>query len=267
MKRDLLFKSSSIKPLSSVFANLNIALKTTAFESLLNASKINQLMSFNDGYQPRSQASFGEDLRYYEQIIFDDKTIPTRDNSWHDFFNAYIWSTFPKSKAFLNQQHVTEIEQYGLNPRTKLRNKITLFDECGVILLTTNRQLKDAFEKQNWQMIFQNSEVNWFVDTLPVVFGHAIYEMLLQPFLGLTGKVLVVEVDDIDVINRASDPSVLDELLIDVLKTKEVLKQDKPFYPFPILGVPGWYIENQDDAFYANEQYFMPKRSSKRQTK
>ncbi len=45
------------------------------------------------------QESMPEDVRYYEQIIFEDNAIPTRRESWHDFFNGIIWLQFPQTKT------------------------------------------------------------------------------------------------------------------------------------------------------------------------
>jgi len=32
----------------------------------------------------------------------------------------------------------------------------------------------------------------------------------------------------------------------------------KPFLPTPVLGIPGWWPENQNPAFYADAQVFRP---------
>ena len=83
----------------------------------------------------KGQSQFSEDeQRYYETIISEDGVVPTREQSWHDLFNALIWLQFPKTKSLLNELHISDIEAYGVNPRTARRNRITHFDECGVVL-------------------------------------------------------------------------------------------------------------------------------------
>jgi hypothetical protein len=38
----------------------------------------------------------------------------------------------------------------------------------------------------------------------------------------------------------------------------------KPFAPLPVLGVPGWWPENEDFAFYADARVFRPLRPGKK---
>lgn len=221
-----------------------------------------------------------EDDRYYEQIIFEDDTIPTRQGSWHDFFNGLIWLQFPQTKSYLNRLHIGEINSHGLSPRSKVRNHITHFDECGVVLFVKAgpllAKLHGLFEAQAWTALFCELKAEWNTRIFPVVFGHANLEMLLKPFIGLTGKVLLVQIDDTLLIQGpilennqvgAKPPSqslfergVVDTLLLEHVQKNQTFFAAKPFYPLPLLGVPDWHYAQQDTAFYANTNYFMPKR-------
>lgn len=210
------------------------------------------------------QNSLPSDTRYYEQIIFEDDVIPTRKESWHDFFNGIIWLRFPQTKAYLNQLHMSEIEAHGLNPRTKVRNHITHFDECGLVLYVQGADLfsrcEALLEKQLWTELFCGLHGDWHKAIHPVVFGHANLEMLLNPFIGLTGKVLLIQVDDVPSKTQLVDSGWADTILVEHLRQNRTLYKSKPFYPLPILGVPTWHFERQDSDFYNNTQYFMPKR-------
>ncbi|MFT6329683.1 MAG: hypothetical protein ACJAYN_001617 [Bermanella sp.] len=213
------------------------------------------------------QESMPEDVRYYEQIIFEDNAIPTRRESWHDFFNGIIWLQFPQTKTYLNHLHISEIDTHGLDPRTKVRNHITHFDECGIVLFITGTKLLAKlaflFDTQEWTTIFCELKEEWHTRILPVVFGHANLEMLLTPFVGLTGKVLLIQIDDKQRTQGLSSllgSRVLDTLLVQHIQTNQTLFSNKPFYPLPILGIPHWHYGPQDLAFYTNEGYFMPKR-------
>ena len=42
----------------------------------------------------------------YEQRIWQNGVVATRPGCWHDFFNALVWLSFPRSKAVLNARHV-----------------------------------------------------------------------------------------------------------------------------------------------------------------
>ncbi len=229
------------------------------------------------------QDSMPEDARYYEQIIFEEHIIPTRKGSWHDFFNGMIWLQFPQTKNYLNGLHISQINTNGLNPRTKVRNHITHFDECGVVLFIKGNsllvQLQQLFEVHAWTRLFCELREEWNTHIFPVVFGHANLEMMLSPFIGLTGKVLLIQIEDepaLHYLKQVNDkhnakpssttlfvPHLLDFLLLQHLQHKQTFFTDKPFYPLPLLGVPDWHFAKQDAEFYANTDYFMPKRQHK----
>ena len=229
------------------------------------------------------QDSIPADSPYYEQFIFKEHIIPTRKGSWHDFFNGIIWLQFPRTKTYLNCLHIAEIKANGLNPRTKVRNHITHFDECGVVLFIKGAllfaQLENLFDAQAWTTLFCELREEWNTNIFPVVFGHANLEMMLNPFIGLTGKVLLVQIEyvpDLHDIKQASEPSdanqsnitlfepqVLDDLLLQHIEQNQTFFALKPFYPLPLLGMPDWHFEKQDADFYANTGYFMPKRQHK----
>ena len=101
---------------------------------LKNSKLIGQESSLQHIPEFVCQNDLAETSAYYEQIIFQHKTIPTRPQSWHDLFNALIWIQFPQCKTLLNKLHIEDIEQFGLSPRTRRRNHLTHFDECGVVL-------------------------------------------------------------------------------------------------------------------------------------
>ncbi len=209
---------------------------------------------------------------YYEQIIFQQGIIPTRKNSWHDLFNGLIWLQFPHTKRLLNQYHVQDIAEFGLSPRTLRRNNITHFDECGVILSyqknTLAEQLFVDLADHNWHQALLNNRQVWGKQLNSFIFGHANLEMLLQPFIGLTGKFLAVEVDQhFAQLPYAQQLSELDVLVMQRLRDTDILQQKKPLSPLPLLGIPGVWDANKDPKFYANTDYFRPKPQAKSQLK
>jgi hypothetical protein len=42
---------------------------------------------------------------HHEPRIFYKREVQTRDESWHDFFNALVWHQMPKTKNAINQIH------------------------------------------------------------------------------------------------------------------------------------------------------------------
>ena len=201
--------------------------------------------------------------RYYEQIIFEDNTIPTRSNNWHDFYNACIWRCFPHTKRQLNVLHMQDISQYGVSPRTPRRDRITHFDECGIILAYSSSTVPDLLAQHQWVKAFHGYRAEWGNTVRAFVFGHANYEMLMHPHIGLTGKWLGVAVDK--AFWQASlreQYARLDEQVAQYASREESFTVKQHLKPLPLLGVPGWWAENQHEAFYHNTQYFRPKRAT-----
>lgn len=220
------------------------------------------------------QSLYEGDGRYYEQIIFESKQVPTRAN-WHDFFNGLIWLQFPNTKGYFNASHIEQITACSnVKKRTPVRDRLTHFDECGLVLFTTSDELQELIQEHQWQALFCEKRSRWDAQIVPVIFGHALWEMLLTPFIGLTAKVLVIKVSasDITMFKCANQKCALmsvlyakyDALLLDHIKQNSILHKPKPWLPLPLLGIPGWATFAQTDAFYKNTDYFMPKRVAKR---
>ena len=203
----------------------------------------------------------------YEEFIYETGKIPTRKESWHDLFGAFSWCLFPKTKAKINQLHYLDIKQLGTKerskPRTKQRDALTLFDECGVVLATKNQALLDALKNHRWQQAFIELRHCWSEKNEQGVvayhFGHANYEMLTNPYIGLTGKWLVLDISaEVGSLPLNVQYRMIDERLAEQLE-KGILKDNSMLFPLPLLGVPNWYDKNEDNSFYENEDYFRPK--------
>jgi hypothetical protein len=204
-----------------------------------------------------------QDGRYYEDFISQSQQIPMRENNWHDLFGALIWCLFPKSKKLMNQLHMEQIRQFGSKERSKIRHKLTLLDECGVLLCIkpSERYLLDLLRDQQWIQAFYQHKAQWEALT-PLIFGHANYEMATKPFIGLTGKLWCIELPEHTALPEGiKGYNFVDELLAKQLVHAEVLLDNQQLSPLPLLGIPGWYKE-QGLAFYADTSYFRPKRQT-----
>ena len=201
------------------------------------------------------------DGRYYEDFISQSQQIPVRANNWHDLFGALIWCLFPKTKNLMNQLHMDQIRQFGSKERSKIRHKLTLLDECGVLLCIkpSERYLLDLLRDHKWTQAFYQQQAQWERVT-PLMFGHANYEMATKPFIGLTGKLWCIELEEhTELPQGIKGYNFVDDLLAKQLVHAEVLLDNQQLSPLPLLGVPGWYKE-QEPAFYADTSYFRPKR-------
>lgn len=224
----------------------------------------------------KGQSAFpATESRYYETIIGEDNVVPTREDNWHDLFNALIWVQFPKAKSLLNALHIKDIANFGTNPRTARRNRITHFDECGVVLAI---EAGDSFSKtenvskaelnqflaslamHEWHEVFIQQRDKWGKCVTPFIFGHANLEMMLSPFIGLTGKWLAVAVPSgFSKLDPWQQRSVLDNALVERIVQLDNFQQAPILKPIPLLGVPGWH-QDQTLDFYNNKEYFRPVR-------
>ena len=264
---DDFIKQLSMLPMGQLEAHFGLS----QFTDWPNANGLNDVKKLKGNLQiPHfiCQTQLTESEHYYEQIIHQQHIIPTRPDSWHDLFNGLIWLQFPKSKRLLNQQHVEDIEHYGLSPRTTRRNNLTHFDECGVII---TYQCSDFFSKlmedlqqHQWQSVFVENRRYWGNEINSFIFGHANLEMLLKPFIGLTGKCLVLEVDSqFSILPYKDQIAQLDTLLVNQIQQTDLFAQHKPLSPIPILGIPDVWQANNDPDFYTNTDYFRPKPKPK----
>lgn len=215
-----------------------------------------------------SQQVLNDDGRYYETFIAQTGQIPTREQNWHDLFGALIWSLFPNSKAELNRLHQRELLQQTGKERSKLRHQLTLFDECGVLVLyaAQAQPLIDALREHQWQHVMWQHADSWRLindakrqGLCAWSFGHANFEMLTRPYIGLTGKMYPLEVpDDFFAKPLSAQIQFVDTELCKQIASTTATQLRARMSPLPLLGIPGWYA--QDAEFYQNSAYFRPKR-------
>lgn len=199
---------------------------------------------------------------YYEQAVAQGM-VPTRAANWHDFFGAVIWALFPRTKALLNRLHMADITACGLGKRTPRRDRVTHFDECGLVLAVKDKaEAEHWLREHDWQRLFISERQRWGKDWQPFIFGHALYEQALAPFIGLTGKCVVLEMPAAFFERPANRHyPLLDARLAEHLEQNTLFDRPRPLLPLPLLGIPGWWPANEDPAFYQNRDYFRPRRN------
>ena len=184
----------------------------------------------------------------YEQFIFNTQTVPTRDNL-HDFFNGLCWLTFPQTKKKLNQLQAEQLAIGGVQQtRGAVRDALTVFDE-NAAFLDAPQPLWDALIERDWQRLFIELRPMW-KDAQLVLFGHALLEKLVYPRKPITAHVYRAQAAIDSIANL--DQWIAADLSADKLATK-------PFAPLPVLGVPGWWAENEKLSFYEDILVFRSK--------
>jgi hypothetical protein len=176
----------------------------------------------------------------YESFIARTACVPTRDNL-HDLYNGLMWLGYPKTKRRLNAIHAEEIAVRGgaAGARGPLRDALTLFDENAAILQAPPA-LVEALSSRHWKTLFIDHRAEWRSARL-ALFGHALLEKLMQPRKAITAHVWLVE-------------DSTDEAIASSLAPARLIRKD--FLPLPVLGVPGWWRENENPAFYDDADVF-----------
>jgi len=213
------------------------------------------------GQQPR-QKTF-EDK--YEPRIFLRGEVQMRSCNWHDLFNALMWLTFPAAKAALNQRHYREIERQrasGAQNRGPAQDALTLFDEGGVIVVASDPALAALLTGCEWKQLFWYRRVEVVQRMRFYLFGHALYEKALAPFLGVTGRGVMFEVEHaFFTLPLAAQLPALDARLAAHIGNAARFVTTRELAPVPVLGVPGWCDANACEQYYDNLDYFRPART------
>lgn len=195
----------------------------------------------------------------YERRIAETGAVATRPDNWHDAFNALCWLSWPLAKVALNTLHLDELARQPDALRSRARDGATLFDESGLVLAVSDTAISDALHQHHWHTLFVELRHLWGVSVEPFAFGHALMEKSLAPFIGIVAKVLVVVVPT-DWFQQAlaTKLTFLDQHLARNIPAG-VLASPRALPPLPVLGIPGWWPEQNAD-FYANQRHFRPKR-------
>lgn len=184
----------------------------------------------------------------YEERIYQHGLIATRHGNWHDFFNAMVWMNFPQSKVAINSIHQQEIQRQKTPLRSHRRDMLTLFDECGVIVIA-NKSVHELIKKHQWNTLFVKHKNLWLQEKIKLItFGHALYEKYMTPYIGMTAKALLIET------HQLAQETVDEHIANSILQNKYLMTKAN-LSPLPLLGIPNWH-KNQDDVFYANRNYF-----------
>ena len=131
----------------------------------------------------------------YEARIYLHGEVQTRTENWHDLFNALVWIAFPRTKTALNARHFDSISQSArAGNRDKIQDALTLFDESGVVVLYADDELADLIRGFRWKELFCGRRQEISEKMRFVIFGHSLYEKALKPYIGFTGKGLLVRV-------------------------------------------------------------------------
>jgi hypothetical protein len=196
----------------------------------------------------------------YDRFIHETAHIPTRSRSWHDFFNACIWTRLPRAKLAVHSSQLADAQLRAGPRRTRRQDWLTHFDECGVVLVSACQRLLDRIAMLDWQAAFVDERAAFVSGVRVYCFGHAILEALREPYVGLMGKALLCHdpggaEPSASATNDASSEAALarlDRWLATQLEAPSLPR----LHALPVLGVPGWHADNERPSFYDQPRYF-----------
>jgi len=195
----------------------------------------------------------------YEQHIFETGEVSTREQHWHDLFNALVWCRLPRLKAAMNALHYAHLEEQADGRRGPQRDALTLLDESGAIVVSRSRAVLEALRRRDWQHAFVDLQKSWAGDSRVVICGHALLEKLLAPYPSITAHVLLVHSESYPP-NPSPDSFLrwLDQVLAEWLHDG-LCRKPADLSPLPLMGIPRWWtLGAQDAAFYADRAVFRP---------
>lgn len=208
----------------------------------------------------------------YEPRCYLKGEVQTRADNWHDLLNALVWRAFPEAKAAINARHydaLTDVASsgdlsFGESPRSQrgaVRDMNTLFDESGVVVPCADPELAGLLRDFRWKELFWSQRDRVRAHMGFFLFGHGLYEKALQPYVGMTGQGLLLPVEPA-FFGWAQEHQLahLDELLAQYLSAPGNCRSTAELTPVPLLGVPDWTPDSENDAYYDNTAYFRPGR-------
>ncbi|HEX9672666.1 MAG TPA: DUF3025 domain-containing protein [Burkholderiales bacterium] len=201
--------------------------------------------------------------RYEARVHFRGEMV-IRDRNWHDLLNVLVWLTFPCAKAALNARHFQALEAQraaGAANRGPAQDALTLFDEGGVIVASRDKKLLELLAEWRWKELFWGNRARLQSRMSFLLFGHALYEKALHPFLGITGRGVVLDVEpELLAESPGRGLGELDSRLAATISDSRNLTAARDLAVVPILGVPGWHRDNEREGFYDDQDYFRPGR-------
>jgi hypothetical protein len=135
---------------------------------------------------------------------------------------------------------------------------MTHFDEGGVIVGLRDPSLLALWDAHDWYGLFWRRRQAWLDGSIRLaLFGHALLEHALNPDKLLVGKSLVFDTScaaaDVDLVAAGTDMIASGRWLNDPLELR----------PLPLAGLPGWRLDNGDEAFHRTTACYQSRREGR----
>ncbi len=204
----------------------------------------------------RQTADLVADGMHYEQRIYQRGQIATRENNWHDLFNAMMWLKYPRIKSALNARQWADVHQHGLKTRTPGQCAMTLFDEAGAFVAMPD-ELLECWKLHDWHGLFIEHADAWRLGQARVaVFGHALLDHALVTETLLVAKCIVL--------GEVADLSSGFDVLADEIQSGKILRANNELRTLPLCGISGWHSATDSAEFVKTAACFSPLSARKK---
>lgn len=196
----------------------------------------------------------------YEERIVARAEVVTRPGSWHDFFNALVWTRFPRTKHGLAVLHAEGMRSpAGDGRRGPVRDAATQFDESGVVVAASAPSLLALLERRRWKELFWQRRIDVCSRMRFLVFGHGLYDALRAPFYRICGRAATVVVaSDWIAAPVAALCAYVDPILAQRFARRTCYPRPKSLLALPLLGIPGVCADNEEPGYYDDVVQFRP---------
>jgi hypothetical protein len=221
----------------------------------------------NERGEPMRLVAASSKRESYEERVYRRGEVQVRERDWHDLFNVLAWLTYPRSKAALNARHFSALmqelesgssaEASGRPNRSRVRDALTLFDESGAIVVSSDPELIADLRAFRWKKLFWGAREHVASAMRFYVFGHAILEKALTPYVGMTAYAVAVHAGA-EFMEAPFEQQIarMDMLVAGCMTEVDAITTPRSLGPLPLLGVPGWWAGNEEESFYDNAFYF-----------
>lgn len=193
----------------------------------------------------------------FEPRTFQRAEVLVRPQSWHDLFNSLVWMTFPKTKAAINARHFGLLRRQTSRQRTPAGDALTHFDEDGLVVISSSEALLALLRNFRWKELFWDHRDAVRRQMRFALFGHAMYEKAMNPFVGMTAKSVLLRVPgNVLRLQNEAFTSEVDQRLAGYVGDPRNMTRGRSLAPLPVLGVPGWWPQNELSEFYDDDSHF-----------
>jgi hypothetical protein len=187
----------------------------------------------------------------YEQHVARLGAVPTRSESWHDFFNMSVWAHFPQQRIALNSLHVDPKvgPKDPRNGRAPAQNIAATFDEAGMLVVSTSQSVLDELRALRFKRVFWERRAELLETTRFWLVGHGLLESLLVPHPGLSARSLQLRVPSLPAPDTDDDAFRFELDAIAASRIQAWRTGRTVLDPIPVLAIPD-FSENDSPDFY-----------------